>query len=145
MICSSDGREKTVGTVTRRKGVRQMRIVLVLLLLCVGALAETPSDDGQKKPAAIQDGSAAQSFIRTALYEYLDNPPFLAIEAETPFFVKRIDGESRWVALVEFYCGVSEENKALCLTVIIYNPATNEHRFMTPEDVVKASGEGDSI
>jgi len=122
-----------------------MKIVLVLLLLGVGALAEAPSDDEQKKPTAIQDGSAAQSFIRTALYEYLERPPFLAIKAETPFFVKRIYGESRWVALVEFYCGINEQNKALCLTVIIYDPVTNEHRFMTPEDVAKASGDGDSI
>jgi hypothetical protein len=122
-----------------------MKIVLVLLFLGVGALAEPTSDGEQKKPAVIEDGSAAESFIRTALYEYLDKPPFLAIRAETPFFVKRIYGESRWVALVEFYCGISEQSKALCLTVIIYDPVTNEHRFMTPEDLAKAAEDGDTI
>jgi len=121
-----------------------MKTVLVLLFLGVAALADPPYDDGQKKPAVIQDGTAAEAFISTALYDYLDKPPYLVIHAETPFFAKRIYGESMWVALVEFYCGVSEQTRVLCMTVIVYNPVTNEHRFMTPDDVVKASL-GDSI
>jgi hypothetical protein len=121
-----------------------MKIVLALLLLSVTALAKQPSNHEQSKPATIQDGSAAKSYISRALFEYLDKPPYLAVHAETPFFSKNIDGKMMWIALVEFDCGVSEEQKLHCATIIVYDPVTNQHRFMHPDDLAETSG-GDSI
>jgi hypothetical protein len=110
-----------------------MKSVLIILVLGVAAFAEAPSDNEQSKPAIIQDGHPAQAYIDTALYAYLEKPPYLVVHAETPFFGKRLGGKNVWIALVEFYCGESEENKLHCLTVIVYDPSTNEHRFMKPE------------
>jgi hypothetical protein len=119
-----------------------MKLVLGLLFFSVAAFAEGPSDNEQGKPAVIQDGQSAQAYINTALYEYLGKPPYLFIHAETPFFEKCIAGKNMWIALVEFYCGKNEQNKLHGLTVIVYDPLTNEHRFMKPDDVAQAaSGE----
>ena len=120
-----------------------MKIVLALLLLSVTALAEAPSNHEQSKPAVIQDGSAAESYISKALSEYLDKPPYLAINAETPFLSKNFDGKNVWIALVAFCCGVSEEQSLHCATVIVYDPVTNQHRFMNPDEL--AASNGDSI
>jgi hypothetical protein len=116
-----------------------MKLVLGLLFFSVAALAEGPSDNEQGKPAAIRDGQSAQAYINTALYEYLGKPPYLFIHAETPFFEKCIAGKNMWIALVEFYCGKNEQNKLHGLTVIVYDPLTNEHRFMKPDDVAQAA------
>ena len=121
-----------------------MKLVLGLLFFSVAAFAETPSDNEQGKPAVIQDGESAQAYISTALYEYLDKPPYLVIHAETPFFGKCIAGKNMWIALVEFYCGESEQNKLHGLTVIVYDPSTNEHRFMKPDEVTQAAS-GDAV
>jgi hypothetical protein len=72
---------------------KTMKLVLGLLFFSVAAFAETPSDNEQGKPAVIQDGESAQAYISTALYEYLDKPPYLVIHAETPFFGKCIAGK----------------------------------------------------
>jgi len=56
-----------------------MKIFLGLLLVGVSALADQAPDSGQGKPAAIQDGAQAQEYIETALYQYLDKPPYLFI------------------------------------------------------------------
>jgi hypothetical protein len=124
------------------RGVRP--IVVGLLFFGLRALAETPADNELSKPAPIQDGQSAQAYISSALYEYLDRPPHLVIHAETPFFEKRIGGKNVWIALIEFYCGDSEQNKLHCLTVIVYDPLTNQHRFMKPDEVTQVSG-GDAI
>jgi hypothetical protein len=117
-----------------------MKLLLSLLVFGAAAFAEAPSDNGESKPAIIQDGQPAQAYIDTALYEYLDKPPYLVVHAETPFFGKRIAGKNVWIALVEFYCGENERNKVHCLTVIVYDPSTNEHRFMKPDEVAQAAG-----
>jgi hypothetical protein len=83
-----------------------------------------------------------QAYINSALYAYLDRPPM--IQAETPFFEKWIAGKNMWIALIEFYCGESERNKIHCLTVIVYDPLTNEHRFMKPDEVTQEA-RGDAI
>jgi hypothetical protein len=116
-----------------------MKLILGILIFSVAAFAEPPSDSEQNKPAIIQDGQPAQAYIDTALYEYLDKPPYLVVHAETPFFGKRIAGKNMWIALVEFYCGDSEQHKLHCVTVIVYDPSTNEHRFMKPDEVVQAA------
>src|SRR4051812_36332429 len=107
-----------------------MKVILGLLLCGIAAIGQIPSASQQSKPALIQDGASAQEYISRALYEYLDKPPYLVIHAETPFFGKCIAGKNMWVALVEFYCGESEKSSLHCLTVIVYDPTTNEHRFM---------------
>ena len=121
-----------------------MKIVLALLLFSVTALGDQPSRQEQGKPPVIQDGSAAESYITTALYEYLDKPPYLAINSATPFFSKEIEGKNVWIALVDFDCGVSEEQNLHCATVIVYDPVTNQHRFMKPDDLPGMFG-GESI
>jgi hypothetical protein len=121
-----------------------MKIVLALLLLSVTALAEQPSNHEQSKPAIIKDGSAAETYISRALSEYLDKPPYLAIDAATPFLSKNIDGKTMWLALVAFSCGVSEEQKLHCATIIVYDPVTNQHRFMNPDELTGTSA-GDTI
>jgi hypothetical protein len=118
-----------------------MKLILSLLVFGIAALAEAPSDNEQSKPAIIQDGQPAQAYIDTALYEYLDKPPYLVVHAETPFLGKRIAGKNVWIALVEFYCGESEERKLHCLTVIVYDPSTNKHRFMKPDEVSEAASQ----
>ena len=99
------------------------------------ALGDQPCNHQQTKPAIIQDGSAAESYIGAALYDYLDKPPYLAINSVTPFLSKEIDGKSLWVSFVDFCCGVSDEQNLHCTTVIVYDPATNQHRFMNPDDL----------
>jgi hypothetical protein len=112
---------------------------LALLLLAVNAMAELSPGRGQEKPATIQDGAPAQAYVSTAIYEYLDKPPYLSIKAETPFFPKRIAGKDKWISVVEFYCGPSEQEKLHCLTVIVYDPLTRKHKFMTLEQVLEAA------
>jgi hypothetical protein len=121
-----------------------MKILAGLLIFGLCAFAETPADTEPSKPAPIQDGQSAQAYINNALYEYLDRPPYLMIQAETPFFEKWIAGKNMWIALIEFYCGESERNKIHCLTVIVYDPLTNEHRFMKPDEVTQEA-RGDAI
>jgi hypothetical protein len=121
-----------------------MKLVLGYLLFGLAAFTDQPSDTGQSKPAVIQDGQPAQAYINAALYEYLDKPPYLVIHAETPFFGKRVSGKDMWIALIDFYCGDNERNRLHCVTVIVYDPTTNEHRFMKPDEVVQATG-GDAI
>ena len=112
-----------------------MKILFALLLLSPMAFAgQHASKDKQKKPAVIQDGSAAKSYIHKALYEYLEKPSYLAIEVETPFVAKQMDGKNVWLSLVEFSCGVDQMNCVVCATVIIYDPAIKQHRFMNPDD-----------
>jgi hypothetical protein len=118
-----------------------MKIFLGLLLVGVSALANQAPDSGQGKPVVIQDGPPAQSYIETALYQYLDKPPYLFIHAETPFFAKRLVGKNVWIALVDFYCGLTEHQRLHCVTVLVFDPSTNEHRFMTPEQLAQASNE----
>ena len=54
-----------------------MKIFLGLLLVGVSALADQAPGSGQGKPVIIQDGPPAQAYIETALYQYLDKPPYL--------------------------------------------------------------------
>jgi hypothetical protein len=116
-----------------------MKVLLAFLFLGLTAFAGEPSNHEQSKPAAIQDGSAAQSYISKALYEYLDKPPYLTIDSATPFLSKIIEGKTMWLALVDFHCGVSEQDKLHCITVIVYDPVTNTHRFVNPDDFEQAS------
>jgi hypothetical protein len=118
---------------TNKGGV--MKIFLGLLLVGVSALADQAPDSGQGKPIVIQDGPPAQAYIETALYQYLDKPPYLFIHAETPFFAKRLVGKNVWIALVDFYCGLNEQRRLHCVTVLVFDPSTNKHRFMTPEQL----------
>ena len=124
------------------RGVSRGKIVVGLLFFGLCAFAE--ADNEQSKPSLVQDEQSARAYISSALYEYLNRPPYLFIDAETPFFEKRIGGKNVWIALVEFYCGESEQNKLHCLTVIVYDPLTNQHRFMKPDEVTHVSG-GDAI
>ena len=118
-----------------------MKVALAFLLFGLTAFAEEPLDHEQGKPAIIQDGSAAQSYISKALYEYLEKPPYLAIDAETPFFSKSIDGKTMWIALVEFCCGISEQKNLHGLTVIAYDPVTKTHQFINPGQIAEAPGD----
>jgi hypothetical protein len=118
-----------------------MKIFLGLLLVGASALADQAPDSGQGKPVVIQDGPPAQAYIETALYQYLDKPPYLFVHAETPFFAKRLIGKNEWIALVDFYCGLNEQQRIHCVTVLVFDPLTNEHRFMTPEQLTQASNE----
>lgn len=118
-----------------------MKIFLGLLLVGVSALAAQAPDGGREKPVVIQDGPPAQAYIETALSQYLDKPPYLFIHAETPFFAKRLVGKDVWIALVDFYCGLNEQQKLHCVTVLVFDPSTNEHRFMTPDQFTQASNE----
>jgi hypothetical protein len=118
-----------------------IKIFLGLLLVGASALADQVPDNGQWKPGVIQDGAPAQAYIETALYQYLDKPPYLFIHAETPFFSKRVIGKTMWIALVDFYCGLSEQQRLHCFTVLVFDPSTGEHRFMTPDQLTQASNE----
>jgi hypothetical protein len=118
-----------------------MKMLLALLLLGAPTLAGRQSSQGNEdKPAIIQDGKAAKSYIGRALYEYLERPPYLAIRSETPFFAKEIAGKNVWLSFVEFYCGLNEQYKMGFETVIIYDPETNQHRFMNPDDLAGLAG-----
>ena len=112
-------------------------LALAFPLIVTNALAELSLDGLQEKPAIIQDGAAAHAYINTAIYEYLDKPPYLSLQAETPFFAKRIAGKETWISLGEFYCGPIEQEKFHCLTVIVYDPLTRKHEFMTPEQLLE--------
>ena len=118
-----------------------MKIFLGLLLVGVSALADQAPDSRQAKPVVIRDGLPAQTYIETALYQYLDKPPYLFIHAETPFFAKRLVTRNVWIALVDFYCGLNEQQRLHCVTVLVFDPLTNEHRFITPEQLTQASNE----
>jgi len=118
-----------------------MKIFLGLLLVGVSALADQAPDSGQGKPVVIQDGPPAQAYIETALYQHLDKPPYLFIHAETPFFAKRLVGKNVWIALVDFYCGLSEQQRLHCVTVLVFDPLSNDHWFMTPEQLTQANNE----
>ena len=118
-----------------------MKIFLGLLLVGVSALADEAPDSRQDKPVVIRDGLPAQTYIETALYEYLDKPTYLFIHAETPFFAKRLVTRNVWIALVDFYCGLNEQQRLHCVTVLVFDPLTNEHRFITPEQLTQASNE----
>jgi hypothetical protein len=119
-----------------------MQIFLGLLLVAVNALADQTPDSGRGKPVVIQDGPPAQAYIDTALYQHLHQPPYLLIHAETPFFAKRLAGNNVWIALVDFYCGLNEQQRLHCVTVLVFDPSTNEHRFLTPEQLSQASNAG---
>ena len=121
-----------------------MKIVLTLLLLSVTALGDQLPNHEQSKPAIIKDGSAAESYIIKALYDYLDKPPYLAVNSATPFISKEVDGKNVWISLVDFRCGVSEDETLHCATVIVYDPVTNVHRFMNPDQLPGMFG-GESI
>jgi hypothetical protein len=118
-----------------------MKIFLGLLFVGVSALADQAPDSWQGKPVVIQDGPPAQAYIETALNEYLDKPPYLFIHAETPFFAKCLVGKNVWIALVDFYFGLSEQQRVHCVTVLAFDPSTNQHRFMTPEKLIQASNQ----
>jgi hypothetical protein len=132
-----------------------MKILFALLLLTATAFAgQHASKEKGKKPAIIQDGSAAKSYIHKALNEYLEKPPYLAIEVATPFLAKDIAGKNVWLSLVEFSCGLDEKNCLVCATVVIYDPLTKQHRFMNPDALMgtigkkatdKGTGDGGSI
>jgi hypothetical protein len=132
----------STGPLRQLRGLRSL--VVGILFFGLPAFAETPAGNEQSKPPLLQDAQSAQAYISSALYEYLDKPPYLAIGAETPFLEKRIGGKNVWIALIEFYCGESEQKKLHCLTVIVYDPLTNRHRFMKPDEVTQVSG-GDAI
>ena len=80
-------------------------LLSALLFITVNALSELSTDTVQEEPAIIRDGAPTQAYISTAIYEYLEKPPYLTIQAENPFFEKSIAGKDRWISLVEFYCG----------------------------------------
>jgi hypothetical protein len=118
-----------------------MKILFVLLLLSPTAFAgQRASKEKEKKPAIIQDGSPAKSYIHKALYQFLEKPPYLAIEVATPFLAKEIAGKNVWLSLVEFSCGTDEKTCLDCATIIIYDPVTKQHRFMNPDDLAGTVG-----
>jgi hypothetical protein len=113
-----------------------MKIVLALLLFGLAtASADEPSKQDNIKPPNIQDGQAAESYVSKALYDFLEKPPYLAIVAETPFTLKRIEGKNVWVSLVDFYCGLNAEERFHGETVIIYDSDAKQPRFMNPDDL----------
>ena len=114
-----------------------MKFVLSLLLICASALAE----GAREKPAIIQDGPPAHDYIELALYDYLEKPPYLLVQEETPFCLKRLHGNDTWIAFVEFYCGPNERQRLHCITVLAFDPLTGEHQFITPENLVQAMHE----
>lgn len=114
--------------------VKEMKIILGLLLSTVLCAAE-PANQAETKPSNIQDGQPAESYISKALYDFLEKPPYLVIIAETPFTLKRIEDKNVWVALVDFYYGLTEEAKLQGETVIIYDSDSKRPRFMNPDDL----------
>ena len=118
-----------------------MKILFALLLLSPTVFAgQRASKEKEKKPAIIQDGSAAKSYIHKAIYELLEKPPYLAIEVATPFLAKEIAGKNVWLSLVEFSCGTDEKTCLDCATIIIFDPVTKQHRFMNPDDLAGTLG-----
>ena len=111
-----------------------MKIILGLLLFTALCAAE-PAKQNNNKPPNIQDGQAAESYINKALYDFLEKPSYFTIVAETPFTLKKIEGKNVWVALVDFYCGLNEEDKLHGETVIIYDSDAKQPRFMNPDDL----------
>jgi hypothetical protein len=118
-----------------------MKIFLGLLLAGASALADQAPESGQGKPVVIQDGKPAQVYVETELYRYLDKPPYFFIDAETPFYAKRLIGKNVLIAFVDFYCGSSEKQRLHCVTFLAFDPQTNEHWFMTPERLNQESNE----
>jgi hypothetical protein len=119
-------------------GVTEMKIMLGLLLSTVLCAAE-PANQAETKPSNIQDGQAAELYIGRALYDFLEKPPYLVIVGETPFTFKRIEGKNVWLALVDFYCGLSDDAKVHGETVIIYDSEAKQPRFMNPDDLKRLS------
>jgi len=115
-----------------------MKIIFGLILLTMTALAEGPSGTDEAKPLVIQDGEPAQSYIQTQLSEHLNKPAFLSVIAETPFVAKRVGSKEYWIAMVEFFFGPSKREALHALTVILFDPATSEHQFMSPDDLARA-------
>lgn len=77
---------------------------------------------------------------RKTLYQFLEKPPYLAIEIVTPFLAKEIAGKNVWLSLVEFSCGMDEKTCLDCATIIIYDPVTKQHRFVNPDDLASRVG-----
>jgi hypothetical protein len=115
-----------------------MKIIVGLLLSTVLCAAE-PANQAETKPSKIQDGQAAESYISKALYDFLEKTPYLVIVGETPFTLKRIEGKNVWVALIDFYCGISNDAKLHGETVIIYDSEAKQPRFMNPDDLNRLS------
>ncbi len=118
-----------------------MKIFLGLLFAGVSALADEAPGSGQGKPVVIQEGQPAQAYVETELSRYLDKPPYLFIDAESPFYAKVLIGKNVLVAFVDFYCGPSEKERLHCVTFLAFDPRTREHWFMTPEGLIQASSE----
>jgi hypothetical protein len=117
-----------------------MKIFLGLLLASVSALADQAPEMEAGKPV-VQDGQPAQAYVETELNQYLDKPPYLFIDAESPFYAKRLTGKKVLVAFVDFYCGTSEKQRLHCVTFLAFDPETSEHWFMTPERLIQESKE----
>jgi hypothetical protein len=115
-----------------------MKIILGLLLSTALCVAE-PAKQDENKPSNIRDGQAAESYIRKALNDFLEKPPYLAIVAETPFTLKKIGGKNVWMSLVDFYCGFNEGEKLHGETVVIYDSDAKQPRFMNPDDLKELS------
>jgi hypothetical protein len=60
---------------------------------------------------------------------------------QTPFVATRVDSKDYWIALVEFFFGSIEQEALHAMAVILYDPATSEHQFMTPADLTEAVNE----
>ena len=54
---------------------------------------------------------------------------------------KRVGSKKYWVAMVEFFFGPSKQEPVHALTVIVFDPATSEHQFMTPADLASAGSD----
>src|SRR5215472_9377594 len=115
-----------------------MKIIFGLILLTMTALAEGPSGTDGAKPLVLQDGEPAQSYIQTQLSEYLNKSAYLSVIAETPFVAMHVGSKEYWIAMVQFVFGSSKQEALPGLTVILFYPATSEHQFMTPADLVRA-------
>ena len=109
--------------------------IAMLLASVIGLCAAEPANQAGTKPSNIQDGQAAESYISKALYDFLEKPPYLVIVGETPFTLKRIQDKNVWVALIDFYCGLSDDAKLHGETVIIYDSDAKQPRFMNPDDL----------
>jgi hypothetical protein len=116
-----------------------MKVIVGLILLTLATLAEGAAPTDQTKPLVIQDGEPAQSYIKGQLNDFLNKPAFLYLSAETPFIAKRIGSKDYWIAMVEFFFGPSEQEALHGVTVILFDPVTSQHQFMTPADLMRAT------
>ena len=115
-----------------------MKIIFGVILMTMTALAEGPPGTDGAKPLVVQDGEPAQSYIQAQLSEYLNKPAYLSVIAETPFMAMHVGSKEYWIAMVEFVFGPSKREALPGLTAILFYPATSEHQFMTPADLVRA-------